>query len=54
MKIGAIRLLNGLDSSELNSNLTANIEKIIISNINDNGFHSIAEVIYNFILAFKR
>lgn len=30
MKIGAIRLLNGLDSSELNSNLTANIEKIII------------------------
>lgn len=45
-----IRLLDGLDSRELQTNYVAKVDKILVSNLNDNQLHSIVEVfiiIYN-------
>lgn len=46
-----IRLLDGLDSRELQTNYVAKVDKILVSNLNDNQLHSIVQVftiIYKF------
>ncbi|CAK67621.1 unnamed protein product (macronuclear) [Paramecium tetraurelia] len=46
-KMRGIRLLDGLDSRELQSNYVAKVEKVIVSNLNDNQLHSIVQLSAN-------
>ncbi|CAD8208337.1 unnamed protein product [Paramecium octaurelia] len=46
-KMRGIRLLDGLDSRELQTSYVARVEKILIPNLNDNGLHSIVQLSAN-------
>ncbi|CAD8193749.1 unnamed protein product [Paramecium octaurelia] len=46
-KMRGIRLLDGLDSKELQSNYVAKVEKVLVSNLNDNQLHSIVQLSAN-------
>ncbi|CAK83733.1 unnamed protein product (macronuclear) [Paramecium tetraurelia] len=48
-KMRGIRLLDGLDSRELQTSYVARVEKILVPNLNDNGLHSIVQVRFLFI-----
>ncbi|CAD8097918.1 unnamed protein product [Paramecium primaurelia] len=46
-KMRGIRLLDGLDSRELQINYVAKVEKVLVSNLNDNQLHSIVQLSTN-------
>ncbi|CAD8112992.1 unnamed protein product [Paramecium sonneborni] len=46
-KMRGIRLLDGLDSRELQTTYVAKVEKIMVPNLNDNGLHSIVQLSTN-------
>ncbi|CAD8186807.1 unnamed protein product [Paramecium pentaurelia] len=46
-KMRGIRLLDGLDSRELQTSYVAKVEKILVPNLNDNGLHSIVQLSAN-------
>ncbi|CAD8128538.1 unnamed protein product [Paramecium sonneborni] len=47
LKMRGIRLLDGLDSRELQTNYIAKADMILVSNLNDNGLHSIVQLSKN-------